>query len=187
IDAGGGRGLVHPGEFYLMTAGNGISHTETTTEKTTILHCVQLWIALPDSARSTAERDLAYFRQPATESEGGQLKVYMDELMGAYSPVHSNTQMVGAEITINPRSEIVLDLNPEFEHGVIADSGTILVADTELEKTQIGYTGIGEKTLRIRNDSDGMGRALFIGGEPLREEIIMWWNFIGRDHDEIVR
>src|SRR5699024_4507545 len=48
-------------------------------------------------------------------------------------------------------------------------------------------TGIGETRLRIRNDSDDMGRALFIGGEPLREEIIMWWNFIGRDHDEIVR
>src|SRR5699024_4571867 len=66
-------------------------------------------------------------------------------------------------------------------------SGTIVVADTELEKTQIGYTGIGETRLRIRNNSDEMGRALFIGGEPLREEIVMWWNFIGRDHDEIVR
>lgn len=183
----GGRGFVHPGEFYLMTAGNGISHTETTTEKTTILHGVQLWIALPDATRSTAERDLAYFKPPATELDGGQLKVFMGELMGASSPVHSHTPMVGAEITIDPHSEIVLDLNPEFEHGVIADSGTIVVADTELEKTQIGYTGIGEKTLRIRNDSDEIGRVLFIGGEPLREKILMWWNFLGRDHDEIVR
>jgi quercetin 2,3-dioxygenase len=29
-------------------------------------------------------------------------------------------------------------------------------------------------------------RALVIGGEPLRERIVMWWNFVGRDHDEIV-
>ena len=187
VDAGGGQGLVHPGEFYLMTAGNGISHTETTTEKTTILHGVQLWIALPDSSRSIAERDLAYFKPPATELDGGQLKVFMGELMGASRPVHSHTPMVGAEITIEPQSEIVLELNPDFEHGVIADSGAIVVEDVELEKTQIGYTGIGEKQLRIRNNSEEMGRALFIGGEPLREEILMWWNFIGRDHDEIVR
>ena len=187
VDAGGGQGLVHPGEFYLMTAGNGISHTETTTEKTTILHGVQLWIALPDSSRSIAERDLAYFKPPATELDGGQLKVFMGELMGGSSPVHSHTPMVGAEITIEPQSEIVLELNPDFEHGVIADSGAIVVEDVELEKTQIGYTGIGEKQLRIRNNSEEMGRALFIGGEPLREEILMWWNFIGRDHDEIVR
>src|SRR5699024_12340480 len=132
-----------------------------------------------------AERDLAYFEPPVTELDGGQLKVFMGELMGAASPVHSHTPMVGAEITIDPRSEIVLDLNPEFEHGVIADSGTIVVADTELEKTQIGYTGIGETRLRIRNDSDDMGRALFIGGEPLREEILRWWNVIRRAHAEL--
>ena len=29
-------------------------------------------------------------------------------------------------------------------------------------------------------------RALLLGGEPLGEPIVMWWNFIGRDHDEIV-
>ena len=30
-------------------------------------------------------------------------------------------------------------------------------------------------------------RALLIGGSPLGESIVMWWNFIGRSHDEIVR
>jgi len=29
-------------------------------------------------------------------------------------------------------------------------------------------------------------RVLLLGGEPLGEQIIMWWNFIGRSHDEIV-
>lgn len=187
IDAGGGRGLVHPGEFYLMTAGNGISHTETTTEATTTLHGVQLWVALPDATRSNAARDLAYFKPECTPVEGGQIKVFMGELMGASSPVHSHTPMMGAELTIDPHSEIVLELNPDFEHGVIANSGALAVESVALEKTQIGYTGLGETTLHIRNNSDEVVRALFIGGEPLKEEILMWWNFIGRDHDEIVR
>ena len=25
-----------------------------------------------------------------------------------------------------------------------------------------------------------------LGGEPFAEEIVMWWNFIGRSHEEIV-
>jgi quercetin 2,3-dioxygenase len=25
-----------------------------------------------------------------------------------------------------------------------------------------------------------------LGGEPFAEEIVMWWNFVGRSHDEIV-
>src|SRR5699024_12267424 len=49
VDAGGGQGLVHPGEFYLRTAGNGISHTETTTENTTTLHSEKLLTAVPHS------------------------------------------------------------------------------------------------------------------------------------------
>ena len=29
-------------------------------------------------------------------------------------------------------------------------------------------------------------RLLLLGGTPLGEQIVMWWNFIGRSHDEIV-
>ena len=29
-------------------------------------------------------------------------------------------------------------------------------------------------------------RVLLLGGEPFGEEIVMWWNFIGRNHDEVV-
>jgi hypothetical protein len=28
---------------------------------------------------------------------------------------------------------------------------------------------------------------MILGGEPFDEEIIMWWNFVGRTHDEIVQ
>ena len=28
-------------------------------------------------------------------------------------------------------------------------------------------------------------RVLLLGGEPFAEEIVMWWNFIGRSHDEV--
>ena len=28
-------------------------------------------------------------------------------------------------------------------------------------------------------------RLLLLGGPPFGEEIVMWWNFVGRSHDEI--
>ena len=34
--------------------------------------------------------------------------------------------------------------------------------------------------------SDQGGRLILLGGEPFAEEIVMWWNFIGRSHEEIV-
>ena len=30
------------------------------------------------------------------------------------------------------------------------------------------------------------GRLLLLGGPPFGEQIVMWWNFVGRSHDEIV-
>ena len=28
---------------------------------------------------------------------------------------------------------------------------------------------------------------MLLGGEPFEERLVMWWNFVARDHDEIVR
>ena len=30
-------------------------------------------------------------------------------------------------------------------------------------------------------------RLLLLGGEPFGESIVMWWNFVGRSHEEIVQ
>jgi hypothetical protein len=27
---------------------------------------------------------------------------------------------------------------------------------------------------------------MLLGGQPFEERIVMWWNFVGRDHDDIV-
>lgn len=45
-DSLGSHALVRPGELNLMTGGHGISHTEVSTPHTTVLHGVQLWVAL---------------------------------------------------------------------------------------------------------------------------------------------
>ena len=29
-------------------------------------------------------------------------------------------------------------------------------------------------------------RAVLLGGEPFTEDLLMWWNFVGRTHEEIV-
>jgi redox-sensitive bicupin YhaK (pirin superfamily) len=49
-----------------------------------------------------------------------------------------------------------------------------------------GYLEPGRSTLRLEAGATPV-RALLIGGAPLGERIVMWWNFIGRSHDEIVQ
>jgi hypothetical protein len=41
--------------------------------------------------------------------------------------------------------------------------------------------------IELRAGQDSRARMLLLGGVPLGEQIVMWWNFISRSHDEIVR
>src|ERR687892_231597 len=50
-DSLGTHAIVRPGELNLMTSGHGICHSEVSTPRATILHGVQLWVALPDAHR----------------------------------------------------------------------------------------------------------------------------------------
>ena len=46
------------------------------------------------------------------------------------------------------------------------------------------YLGLGRPELALRAEQPA--RLLLIGGEPFEEHLVMWWNFVGRDHDDIV-
>ena len=40
--------------------------------------------------------------------------------------------------------------------------------------------------MTITNPTDQPARTILLGGPPFTEQIIMWWNFVGRTHEEIV-
>ena len=42
------------------------------------------------------------------------------------------------------------------------------------------------RTLKLANLTLETARLLLLGGEPFTEDIVMWWNFVARSHDEIV-
>jgi redox-sensitive bicupin YhaK (pirin superfamily) len=187
IDSGGNAGLVLPGEVNLMTAGAGICHSEVSTDDTTTLHGVQLWLALPDATRHQPEREFEHFEPEPVSLDGGEMLVFLGRLGEGSSPVKTHSPLLGAEIRLDPGATIDLPVDPRFEHGLLVDSGDIALENVDLPVAAIGYTGTGVEELRIANRSDEPGRLILIGGEPIGEEIVMWWNFIGRTHEEIAR
>ncbi len=192
IDSAGNRALVRPGEANLMTAGAGIAHSETSTDATTTLHGVQLWIALPESARGTAEPGLEHvtpvpFRLTGLTppASAGEARVFAGTLFGRTSPLTTHTPIVGAELRVAPGQEFVMWVDPTYEHGLLADDTGLQLEGIDIPRRAIGYTGVGEQTLTVRNTADHEVRALLLGGEPFGEEILMWWNFVARDYPEI--
>lgn len=184
-DSSGAWARVRPREVNLMTAGRGIQHSEVSTPETVRLHGAQLWIALPDRDRHVAP----FFEhaEPAPITVGAAtLRVFVGALAGsAVSPVRTFTALVGAQLDLPAGASVELPVDERFEHGLLVDAGTARLDGVEIPGAHLGYAAPGRSSVRIAAGEAPL-RALLLGGEPLGEPIVMWWNFIARDHDEIV-
>ena len=188
-DSLGSRQLIRPGQLNVMTAGHGICHAEVSPpEAPRLLHGVQLWVCLPDEVRDTAPPDFTHLAELPTYQEAGVIvRVLMGSLSGMTSPAPAYTPLVGAQVTLQAGADTTLELEPDFEYGVLVAAGSARVDDVEVERNAMSYLGQGRKHLTITSVAPGEDTVLMLlGGVPFEEQIVMWWNFIGRSHDEIV-
>ena len=186
LDSGGNAAAVVPGELNLMIAGAGITHQEISSPDTSVLHGVQLWYALPEETRFGENRFEHYVPDPVARP-GATVRVFIGDLLGSASPVDTGTPpLLGAELLLEPGASIRLDVRRDFEHAVLAESADITVNSIPAPHRSLAYVPPGSDALEIAAGEAG-ARVILLGGVPLGEQIVMWWNFIGRDHDEIVR
>ena len=183
-DTTGAHAFVRPGELNIMTAGSGIAHSEYSTPATTVLHGAQLWVALPEATRF-ADPGFEHYAPPVSEVHGCRVLVFLGTLLGQSSPVTMHSDLVGAEVTVPAGASLDVDLDPTHEHGFLCDTGTLTVGSATAKPGEIVFQPVGTGRVRlVAGDVDT--RLLVLGGAPFGEQIVMWWNFIGRSHDEIV-
>ena len=184
-DSAGYEAIVRPGEVNLMIAGRGISHQEYSTPDTGILHGAQLWFALPEAARNMAPTFAHYAPEPV-RGDRTELRIFLGSLAGSSSPVASYTRpLLGAEALLHAGARLELNLDPSFEHGILLDTGDMTLDGTPMAVDHLHYLRPGHGSI-VLEAGQTPGRVLILGGEPLGEEIVMWWNFVGRSHDEVV-
>lgn len=185
LDSGGNSAVVKPGELNLMIAGRGITHQELSSPDARTLHGVQLWYALPDSTRFS-QNHFEHYVPPVIEKPGLTARIFIGELLGSRSPIDTRTPpLLGAELTLAPGASIRLEVRRDFEHAILAEDATITVNSAAVGHRALAYIPPGSDTVEVSAGSDG-ARVILLGGVPLGEKIVMWWNFIGRTHDEIV-
>ena len=184
-DSLGSHAVVRPGELNLMTAGHGVAHSEVSLPGTDVLHGVQLWLALPGSARDTP-RDFVHHVPEPVRIDGAVVRVLLGELAGSTSPVPTFSPLLGAEVVLDQGAEVALDVDPAFEHGVLVDRGPVRLEGRELRPADLGYVPPRAARLLLDNPGEQPARVIVLGGEPFGEPIVMWWNFVGRSHEDIV-
>lgn len=189
-DSLGSDADLRRGQLNLMTAGDGISHSEYSIGDDPIpLDALQFWVVLPDGARQGAggfERhtELPQIALDADVGSDATATVVLGEFAGTTSPATVHTPIVGAEISIPAGTSVRLPLRTEWEHGLMLVEGDATVSTHEMTQNDMLYLGDSRDAVEV---SSSQGALLFlVGGEPFDDEIVMWWNFAGRTHEEIV-
>jgi redox-sensitive bicupin YhaK (pirin superfamily) len=185
-DSVGSDQTIRPGQLNLMTSGRGIAHSEqSAAEHPPVMHGLQLWVALPESARHGEPRFAHHAVLPSLRAGDADVTVVVGEVGGGRSPAETLTPLLGAELHLPAGGAAHLALDPAFEYGLLAMTGTATVAGTPLEPGGLLYLGSGRSALDVA--AAGPARLFLLGGEPFAEPLVMWWNFVGRTHEDIAR
>lgn len=72
---------------------------------------------------------------------------------------------------------------PSHEHAVFVSAGSADVEGTLLQTGQLLYLGTGREQVTIAAPAGS--RLFLLGGVPLGEPLLMWWNFVARTPEEI--
>lgn len=167
-----------------MTAGYGISHSENSVESDAQnIHGVQLWIALPNEIRNG---DASFFHHetlPLLHQDGFQIKVLAGDYKDNRASVKVHTPLVCLHIHSTTDATTRLELDPEFEYGILLLVGNVEADDEKLHESTLLYSPPNHHHLTLTAKSGA--HVFIVGGKPFTEEVLLWWNFVARTKEEI--
>lgn len=183
-DSLGSEQVIRPGELNLMTAGHGITHTEESLADSRELHAAQLWIALPYQDRHTRPRFDHYNDLPRWTGQGVDFTLLTGAFMGHKAPTLAFSPLVGVDLLSPGSGRLTLPLRADFEYGVLVLEGRLTLGEQRFESNELGYLGSGRQQVELALEPGT--RMLLLGGEPLSDSILLWWNFVGHSKAEII-
>jgi quercetin 2,3-dioxygenase len=182
-DSLGSEQVIRAGQLNLMTAGDGVTHSEEATGRYRgDLHGVQLWVAQPEATRHGPAAFEHHADLPRVEWDNAVATVLVGSFATASSPARRDTPLVGVDAALGPGTG-AWPLQPSFEHALVVLEGEVLVDAQVVRPGQLAYLGVGRDQL-VLSAADPT-RVLLLGGEPFPEPVLMWWNFVVRRRDEL--
>lgn len=182
-DSLGYEQIIRPGQVNLMTAGHGIAHTEESVPGFTRLHAAQLWIALPEAVKDMPPRFDHYPTLPVWDADGIRHTLLAGDYASFHAPTLCFSELLGVDLYTPDGSNTQLKLQPDFEYGLFVLEGEINIEGERFGENELAY--IGTQHTRLNVTLAPKTRLLFLGGEPLGEQVLMWWNFVGRSKEEL--
>jgi hypothetical protein len=184
-DSLGSEQMIRPGQLNLMTSGEGIAHSEENPGVTSgQLHGVQLWVASPSTTRHGASAFEHHSELPKFDMAHGEGTVLVGRVGDVSSTARHDSDLVGVQLEL-ARGTSVVALERHFEYAVVVTRGALNIDGSVITPGHLAYLGRGRDEVAVTTSEDVV--ALLIGGVPLDETLVMWWNFVARTQDEITQ
>ena len=186
-DSLGTEQLIKPGQLNLMTAGHGIAHaeegvdTDTTWESTGTMG-VQMWLAQTEATRHGGSTFQHFSELPEASLGPSRARVLIGEVAGVRSAAKFGHPTVGLDIDLGGRTSIPVE--PRFEYAVIPVDKPVRVGEEIVEPGSLAIVPPGRDEL-VMTSRSRPARVMLLGGEPLGDQVKMWWNFVARTTEEL--
>ncbi len=187
-DSLGTNQMIYPGEVNWMIAGNGVTHSERTSEETRSaphgLFGIQTWVALPESHEEIEAGFEHHSKEalPFLESEGKQVRLIIGSAYGERAPTKTFSDMFYADAVLAPGT--LLPLPDEHEdRGIYVVSGTIEISGEFYDAGQMMVFRPGDP-ITVKAGPQG-ARLILLGGETLDGPRYIWWNFVASSMEKI--
>lgn len=183
-DSLGYEQVIAPGQLNLMTTGHGICHSEESPPGFSgPMHGLQFWIALPAEHEDTSPAFDHHTELPQWQQDGADITLVVGELAGRRSPAQVFSPLVGADIIATQACQLTLPIPAAFELGLCINEGNAELEGEALQSGELYYLGQGRDTLTLTLSAGS--RVMLLGGEPLGQPVLLWWNFVGRDQERL--
>ena len=187
-DSLGTHQMIYPGEVNWMVAGQGVTHSERTSEATrrgeSKLFGIQTWIALPESHEETGASFEHHGKAalPLLEGEGKEVRLILGNAWGEQAPATMYSETFYADVVLQPGAKLPLPDDHE-DRGLYITHGSVEIAGDTFEAGRMMVFRPGD-AITVTAGPQG-ARLMALGGETMNGPRHIWWNFVASSKDKI--
>lgn len=187
-DSLGSNQMIHPGAVNWMVAGQGVTHSERTSDETRkaphSLFGIQTWIALPDDAEDVAPSFEHHPKDtlPTIEQDGVRLRLILGKAYGEQAPVKMFSEMFYGDVAMKAGTLLPMPDDHE-DRGLYVSEGEISIAGQAFKAGHMMVFRPGD-AISVKAGEQG-ARIMVLGGETLNGPRYIWWNFVASSEERI--
>ncbi len=187
-DSLGSNQTILPGAVNWMVAGQGITHSERTSELTRqnphSLFGIQTWVALPEDKEEMAPSFEHHGKErlPVIEDAGVNMRLILGNAYGEKAPASVFSDVFYGDVALQPSARFPLPDDHE-DRGLYVMEGSVSIAGQEFTAAQMMVFRPGDR-ITVAAGAQG-ARVVILGGETLNGPRYIWWNFVSSSKERI--